>query len=490
MTLAQIAVLREVVSQLPADHDASGEHRPTVREIFTPAQHANALDPNTPIVVGARGAGKSFWAGVLGQKETREVAARAYPHLGLNRLVVRPGYIGVQDEVAVSPRTVDARVPVGKELEVARELWQATILRAAHSALSPNENLPPIRDVMSRFADPEDAEAELGRIDALFKSRKETLLVTFDALDTLSRDWRRSTQLLDALLETIWSLRARRNIKAKLFIRPEQLNDDALRFVELPKLRSGRVELEWNQIDLYGLLFWQLTVTAIEAGHQESLASLASSANITIPNNVIGKETTWRLLSNAEEQKRLMQTFAGLFMGRGNKKGGTYDWPYNHLADAFGRVTPRSFIKLFVEAAKFGQAPTQQVISAEGIRHGLREASKVRVDQLGVEYPWIKRALAPLAGLVVPCEAEQLFSRWKESKTTKLIIRASEDQENGFLPPFPLPARGNEFDLLASAMQRIGVLAVREPERFDIPDLFRVAAQMLKKGGTPPTSRR
>jgi hypothetical protein len=38
-------------------------------------------------------------------------------------------------------------------------------------------------------------------------------------------------------------------------------------------------------------------------------------------------------------------------------------------------------------------------------------------------------------------------------------------------------------------MQRIGLLSVRDNGRVDIPDLFRVAALMLKKGGTPPTQK-
>ena len=83
-----------------------------------------------------------------------------------------------------------------------------------------------------------------------------------------------------------------------------------------------------------------------------------------------------------------------------------------HLGDATGQVTPRSFIKLFVEAAKFGQSPSQQSISAEGIRHGLREASAVRVDQLAIEFKWVSRALAPLAGLRVPCEPQAIYERW------------------------------------------------------------------------------
>ena len=181
---------------------------------------------------------------------------------------------------------------------------------------------------------------------------------------------------------------------------------------------------------------------------------------------------------------------AGTYMGSNKRKGGTYDWPYNHLADAKGKVTPRSFIKLFVEAANFGQTPTDQVISADGIRHGLREASKVRVDQLGIEYQWVKRALAPLAGLTVPCTLNAISERWTETNTIKLIMEAAANPDTGFLPPFPPRSEGDRDELLATAMERIGLFSYRADNRIDIPDLFRVAALMLKRGGTTPTQKR
>ena len=184
-----------------------------------------------------------------------------------------------------------------------------------------------------------------------------------------------------------------------------------------------------------------------------------------------------------------MERLAGPFMGRGHKKGGTYDWPFKHLGDALGQVTPRSFLKLFVEAAKFGPAPAAHVISAEGIRHGLREASRVRVDMLGIEYKWVRRALAPLAGVTVPCEPVVIFTRWAESNTVELILQAASDEAQGFLPPFPLHAKGDKLEMLADAMKRIGMLSFREDGRIDIPDLFRVAALMLKKGGTTPRQK-
>ncbi len=477
--------IRNALAVLPSDHDASGQHRPTVDEIFTPKQHANALDPNTPVVVGARGTGKSFWAGVLEQNETREVAANAYPNLGLNRLIVRPGYNGLAADDVVTAKTIDARVPPGSESEKASDFWLAIILRATKSALNPNDEAMTVREVMEQYADPEDWQKEIRILDEKLTSSGNTLLIIFDALDTISKDWKRSNLLLDALFEAIWSLRARRSIRAKIFIRPEQLNDEALSFVELPKLRSGCVELNWAQVDLYGLLFWRL---ATNSDIKDSFGKLVKQIDAPVPDNLEVNRHYWPLIIDTNLQKNAMTLMAGAYMGSGKTKGGTYNWPYKHLGDANGKVTPRSFIKLFVEAAK-RQAPVTQVISADGIRHGLREASKVRVDQLGIEYKWIKRALAPLAGLTIPCTQEALYDRWKETNTIKLILDASSDSDTGFLPPFPPRSRKNHMELLASAMAQIGLFSYRSDGRIDIPDLFRVAAQMLKRGGTPPIQR-
>lgn len=486
MTQIDFLAIRNALATMPSDHDASGQYRPTVEEIFTPVQHANALDPNTPVVVGSRGTGKSFWAGVLEQNDTRGVAAIAYPNLGLDRLIVRPGYNGFAVDEAVTAKTIDARVPPGKESELAFDLWSAVVLRAAKSACNPSSEAITIREVMEQYVDPEDWHKEIRVLDEKLTTSGHTLLITFDALDTISKEWKRSSLLIDALFEVIWSLRARRSIRAKIFIRPEQLNDETLSFVELPKLRSGRVELNWTQVDLYGLLFWRL---AAASGINDSFGKLVKQIGAPIPEDLVVNRHHWPLIINANLQKDAMTRMAGAYMGSGKTKGGTYNWPYNHLSDANGKVTPRSFIKLFVEAAKFRQPPENQVISADGIRHGLREASKVRVDQLGIEYKWIKRALAPLAGLRIPCTQEALNDRWEETNTIKLILDASSDTDTGFLPPFPPSPSKNHMELLATAMSQIGLFSYRADGRIDIPDLFRVAAKMLKKGGTPPVQR-
>lgn len=486
MTPTDFLAIRQNLAALPSDHDASGQYRPTVDEIFTPEQHANALDPRTTIVVGARGTGKSFWAGVLEQKNTRDIAAAAYPNLGLDQLIVQSGYTGGLDG-DVTPQIIDARVPDGKELEAASKFWHAVIMRATKLALNPNKKTA-ISDLMIQYAEPEEWSKQIQTYDDKLTQKGKTLLITFDALDTIAREWKRSGLLLDALFEVIWSLRARRSILAKIFIRPEQLNDESLRFVELPKLRSGRVELEWTQVELYGLLFNRLL--ALSHNNKQSLKNFAAQIGAVIPSVSVPSPHRWSLLVDPNVQKKAIILMAGKYMGSNKRKGGTYDWPYKHLADAKGKVTPRSFIKLFVEAAKFRQAPTDQVISADGIRHGLREASKVRVDQLGVEYKWIKRALAPLAGLTVPCTLGAIAERWETTHTIELIIKAAKNKDTGFLPPFPPRSDGDHAQLLATAMEGVGLFSFRVDDRIDIPDLFRVAALMLKKGGTTPLQKK
>lgn len=473
--------LRAALRDLPSDHDADGDHAPSPHEIFAPEQHASALDPYSTIVVGARGTGKSFWAGVLNHDNTRQVAGEFYPHLGLDRLIVTPGYTSINQK-----KYIDSLVPAGQENELAYTFWQSLIIHSVHKKINPESPGKKLSSFMQDFNDPEDVDIYFSDLEKNLTHLNKTILVTFDALDTISKQWGRSGLLLDALFEAIWSLRAYKNIKAKVFIRPEQLNDDSLRFVELPKLRSARVELEWTQAELYGLLFSKLTYEV----KSPDFIALSTQLGVGRPDSDSTKaKKNWSLLFDSSAQQNVMSAIAGPYMGSNPKKGKTYDWPYRHLSDAYGNVTPRSFIKLFVEAARFVQGNMTQVINAEGIRHGLREASKVRVDQLGVEYVWVRRALAPLAGLRVPCEVDELINRWSETNTVNVIVNASKDKETGFLPPFPPTTKLNKYTALLEAMAKIGLIEYRHDGRIDIPDLFRVAALMLKKGGLAPTRK-
>jgi hypothetical protein len=181
-----------------------------------------------------------------------------------------------------------------------------------------------------------------------------------------------------------------------------------------------------------------------------------------------------------------MADLAGPYMGSGrfgHKKGKTYDWAFKHLADAFNEVTPRSFLGLMIAAAKYDFPPDNRAITAEGLRHGLRAASKTRVDQLHQDFAWIKGVLAPLAGLLLPQDEETVFSVWRAAGTLGSLIE--DARVHTYLLPFPPKEGPSERDLY-SALERIGVMERRKDGRIDMPDLFRVAAKLLKKGGTAP----
>ncbi|MBF0306829.1 MAG: hypothetical protein HQL41_14385 [Alphaproteobacteria bacterium] len=484
MNVTDFAVIRRGLASLDAsaNHTASGQGRPTGEEIFAPEQHAGALDPNKMIVLGARGTGKSFWAGVLGNDDTRALVAEAYPLLGLDKIAVGFGFTGQNNDGSVSRAAIDHQVPVGEESSLGVSLWRCVVLRAVRSAIDPDWSPSTIGAMMRDYADPEAWEADCADADRQLTSRGERVVVIFDALDALAIDWNRLRGLMDALLEVTWSMRGYGAIHLKLFLRPDQIRDLGLRFVELPKLLSGATNLRWSGTDLYGMLFAKLRI-ANDPEFEAAFRRLLEQEAIPPLPKTLGDLRKWPLANTRAAQARVFMRLAGSYMGRSRKKGNTYEWPLNHLADGHGEVTPQSFLTLIVQAARYEPHPTDQAFSAEGIRNGLREASKTRVEQLALEFKWIKRALSPLARLQVPCVACDITQRWEATGTIEAIKTAATQH---FLLPFQPDSPGHPYEKLIEAFIRIGVLSIRKDTRYDMPDLFRVAARLLKKGGVAP----
>lgn len=482
--------IRRAIASIPADvsNDAVGANVAKLEDIFAPETHSVALDPGTPIILGARGSGKSFWSSVLGQADARTDVAKAYPRLGLSKVDVQFGYTGVGGPDGVSADHIDDLVSTDTPIEEAKAFWWSTILNAAARQYSPenNKRTKP-KDFFSIARDWEKREEVLDEYEQQLRTQDKTLLIVYDALDTVARTWPRRRHLTEALLEVVWAMRAYRHIRLKLFLRPDQIEDDALRFVELPKLRTGAIRLKWETEDLYGLLYARLALTQDEAC-RNAFRVLLKNNNINLPDREAILTRRWPLVSHQDDQKVVMDALAGPFMGEGNyafKKGSTYNWPITHLADAFSEVTPRSFLGMMIAAAQHGSAPENRVITPEGIRHGLRAASKTRVDQLQQEFPWIKGVLAPLSGLLLPQPEDNVIEVWKKAKTIKQLKIDAENQN--YLPPFPSKNNSGERDLYI-ALQRIGVMWRRNDDRIDMPDLFRVAAKLLKKGSITPAS--
>ncbi|MBB3771496.1 hypothetical protein FHS55_002095 [Angulomicrobium tetraedrale] len=487
-TLEDISAVREAIARFDPSASTTivGADKAKLRDIFAPTAHSNALDPATTLVLGARGAGKSFWASVLYNEDTRKLAADLYPRLGLDKLRVQIGFGGV-GRAGASKAVIDELVPHGQERATADRFWHAVIAGAALKVTEPDQRHAPT-DMLKRFADPQDWVDAMTEVDDDLSNRGESLLIVFDALDAISEDWGRLNGLIDALMRSVWELRGFDAIRAKLFMRPDQLSELRLRFVELPKLRSGAAKLRWTQTDLYGLMFARLAFDE-EAG--EAFDHFLVSLGLGKPPGKQEELRTWRLSNNETQQERLFEAMAGNFMGAGPRKGKTFDWPYNHLADGLGDVTPRSFLILMQNAAERSQSRDAGalVLLPQTIREGLREASKVRIEQLNTEYPWIKRVLQPLAGLRVPAAPQVFFDAWTENATVEAAVKIAR-KENA-LPPVLTGSSQNPGLLdrepdLANRLTKMGVLTSRSDGRYDMPDLFRIGAALLKKGGVAP----
>ena len=172
-------------------------------------------------------------------------------------------------------------------------------------------------------------------------------------------------------------------------------------------------------------------------------------------------------------------------MGRGPKRGFPYTWIPNHLADTEGLVSPRSFIAALREAAE--QTINQHsdhdfALHYDSIKRGVQEASKIRVNELQEDYPWVHRVLTPLQGMVVPCDFKEITLQWDEDGTLQTLL---EDvlQNEVKLPP-PNIDRGPIG--LREDLESLGVFQRIRDGRVNIPDVYRVGYGLGRKGGVKP----
>ena len=78
------AWLRDLLlSALPEETSLHG-NVPEARFVYLPASHRKALEPNASVVVGMRGAGKSFWWAALQDSKIRSLVSHLAPHAGVS----------------------------------------------------------------------------------------------------------------------------------------------------------------------------------------------------------------------------------------------------------------------------------------------------------------------------------------------------------------------------------------------------------------------
>lgn len=480
-------LVRSALVELPLVAAQEGLDPPELARIVVPASHLKALSLDSSVIVGLRGAGKSFWTAVLSSPKHRAFVARSAQLSELREIEVRVGY-------AEAPSSPD--FPTKAKLRAlleqgygARDIWLAVLLRHARSidcVGGPPLNLAEV--LVEVKSDPVAAEADLWDIERRLTAKNVRLLVLFDALDRLADDWDSVRALVRAALEWCLTCRSSRSIRLKFFMRPDLEEDpDIWAFADSSKLRQGAISLAWRSGDLYSVALQYLANHASAGAHFREVVAEEfelqweqNEGTFVLPDSLRRDEAVTR---------PVLEAITGQWMGTSHKRGYSYTWIPLHLADARGNGSPRSILLAFQRAAVWtteNMSTFGLPLHFQGIQHGVAEASRTRTDEIWEDYPWIRPALEAARGIEVPCQVRDLVSRWKPA------ILDSISSSSGRLPPRRFssdPLRKGRPEALIDDMIDLAVLYRTDDNRLNMPDIFRVGVGIKRRGGVRPPSR-
>jgi hypothetical protein len=472
-----------ILATLPEETSLHG-HPPDPRFTHLPASHAKALHPDAQVVVGMRGSGKSFWWAALQEERLRRlVAARAPGLQSLQRAEVRVGFGERPDPDRYPGR--DVLSGLLRQGLPARTIWRTVLLHALAGSALPSVlgGASSWKARVQQVADqPEAADRLLQELDRGLAEEERHIIVLFDALDRAARDREAMNRLIRGLLEIALDLRPYRRLRLKCFLRTDQLDRARLAsFPDASKVLSSRVELSWPPRELYAMLF-QYLANAEDGRFREEAARAFSIRWKRI-------EGVWApppaLVLDQEQQRQVFHAIAGPWMGRDPRRGFPYTWIPGHLADAHGRTAPRSFLAALRAAAAdtAERHPNHHwPLHHESIKRGVQRASAIRRDELQEDHPWVHACMEPLRGKIVPCSFHEIAQAWKSHRVMEKLAELPE-AEGGGLPP----ARLREGPTgLRTDLEELGIFLRMADGRVNIPDVFRIAYGLGRKGGVKP----
>jgi len=480
---------QSIIEALPGIDPAILLPSANVAYTYVPPSHARALDPESTLVEGIRGAGKSFWWMTLASEPHRKYIASVFPEARIGENVVMSQGFGTGQ--GLSPTLVPSPDTLAQLANSSppRHIWRAVV--AVHLGFSsPFPYDGKWREKVQWVQDnPEEYDELLYHADSTLASAGKVRLILFDALDRLAGDWPGIRLLAKGLMQVALDLRSCRSIRAKLFVRPDMLEDrEILAFPDASKLLARKVPLFWRRMDLYALLF-QCLGNALSGGgefrrHCEAFQLYWKQEQ---------KSGAWiipqSLRTEEEMQKKVFHAITGPAMASGPsgyKRGFPYTWLVNHLMDGREQVSPRSFSAALRDAAK-RESPEEWLypLHYKAIQSGVQEASRIRVEEIAREdYPWVNLLMQPLKNrITVPCEAEEILELWRQEDIISNLANLASEEGKVKLPPQHL-AEGPEGVLLD--IVELGLIQRLKNGRIQMPDVYRIAFGLGRRGGVKP----
>ena len=472
--------VREALAELPGETSYGEE--PAAADVYVPRSHLKAIDPGSLLVVAMRGAGKTFWWSALQNDAVRRLVQKQHPRSSLGPDTEVHAGFGVKAGSDYPSRDVLARLLADDC--VPRDIWRCIL---AWQIARDNGRLRSYRSWLERTR---FVAENPGFVDSLFLqhdqaciNRDTYALFLFDALDRCADDWRTMYQLIRGLLQTALDMRSYRRLRVKVFLRSDQVNEaEVANFPDASKVLSSSVELNWPRHELYGLL-WHCLGNQKAQG-RELRRFLGGDWRHFVQN---GRRVylVSRGQVTEQEQRDRFHHMTGPWMGRGPKRGFPYTWIPNHLADAGGRVSPRSFLAALRTAAEDTDqqhADHDHALHFDSVKRGVQKASAIRVREVKEDYPWIDQLLDPLRGLVVPCDFKEFADRWNAARVLDHLAEDVAD-ENVKLPPRGL---GDGPEGVRSDLESLGIFQRLRDQRVNMPDVFRVGYGLGRRGGVRP----
>jgi hypothetical protein len=460
----------------------------TEANFYPVAEHLRALEPETVLVVGDRGAGKSQLVAVATNPELRAAATRRAPGLRLPKgsgewtrgypMNYGPDARGLQDFVA--RHRDQARTAM-------QELWFLYLVRVLKDFLPAGnrEKLKALIDssgaeIEGRYADFLGAGAAplvaLDELDQTLVAEDRWIFVVYDELDTLYySEWWSMGTLIRGLI-SFWANYSRRwsRIRPKIFIRTDfyRHHGSDVAGADMAKLAATRVDLTWSEKNLYAALLKHIVnlsdpwLQYCNRGKGEKVRLEYDSVLQHIP-----------VILKKEDARPLVERIVGPFMGASRDKGQSFTWILDHLRDGNGKISPRSLILLFENAAVVElsnpRASGAQVLSHIALRNALDKVSLSHVTKANDEFPWLPAVKQRLAACQrVPWESRRILedalgAGWETWRQGERDLR----------PPADSPRE------LVDVLMELGIVRDRGHDNFDVPDLYLAGLDLKRKGG-------
>jgi hypothetical protein len=469
-----------------AEHESDNQEK-FLKNFLPIADYRLALEPNTLLILGGRGVGKTELFRLLAIPSGREslvesLKIRSLPDLSKTTWIAGFGRTRKTEKRFPTPESVETQMDHATNIEW-RSFWIGLILGGLLQQEDfkfkdflieqiEREIANILRDDLSLLSswqpmvnkNLEKLNAVLDKLDQKLIEADDWLFVTYDELDRLVASYTALASPIRELL-ALWLDRSRRwdRIRPKIFLRTDLFREDFLSFPDASKLAAHRVELEWKHSWLYQLLVKRLANSGNEM--TEYLQN--------IPGLIIENQTGlgWTATSNEKLFEELIEMMIGKYMGPNAKKGITYRWIPNHLQDAGGRIAPRSFLKLFALAAKRRiQQPSiveqNELLQPSDLQGALMDTSDDRIRELQEEYPWLESLKMSLVNLRAPMPQGIFLEAVKSTRWS----------------PEKQPPVTNPEGILQYLLQ-LGIVESRSDGRINIPEIYLYGFQVKRKGG-------